>query len=101
MKSAVGRVIAGCFALSAFAVAIFAGLASQNATAQILLRAVLAMIVCYPVGLLIGWVCEWVVAGHVLTDDPGLSVKAPISAASAADGRKPVAEGQDEEVVVV
>lgn len=59
------KVIAGCFALSAFAVAILAGLASENPTAQILQRAVISMFVCYPVGLIVGMVCERVIVTHV------------------------------------
>ncbi len=59
------KIIAGCFALCAFAVAIVAGLASGNSAAQILLRAILAMLVCYPVGFIAGLVCEYVVRSHI------------------------------------
>lgn len=57
--------IAGCFALSAFAVGVLAGLASDNPAPQVLGRAIICMLVCYPVGLVIGMVCVRVIAAHV------------------------------------
>jgi hypothetical protein len=65
MSMDAGRVIASCFALAAFAVAVASGLMSDSAAAQILLRAVLAMIVCYPVGLIVGMICEGVIRTHL------------------------------------
>ena len=65
MTGAVSRAVAGCFALAAFAVAVVAGLAGSNGATSILLRAVIAMICCYPVGLLIGLVCQHVVEQHL------------------------------------
>jgi len=65
MQTETGRVIAACFALAAFAVAIIAGLAGGADTAQVLLRAVIAMMLCYPVGLVAGMVCERVIRAHV------------------------------------
>ena len=65
MSIMTAKVIAGCFALSAFAVAILSGLTSDNTTAQILQRAVISMIVCYPVGLIVGIVCERVIVSHI------------------------------------
>jgi hypothetical protein len=59
-----GRVIAACFALAAFSVAIVAGLASGNDAAQILLRAVVVLLVCQPVGTVAGMICEGVVRSH-------------------------------------
>jgi hypothetical protein len=64
MSGAASRAVAGCFALSAFAVAVVAGLAGGNTTASILVRALIAMAVCYPVGLVIGQVCRRVVEEH-------------------------------------
>ncbi|MHC5023407.1 MAG: hypothetical protein ACYTGG_05785 [Planctomycetota bacterium] len=64
-RGVVSRVMAASFALCAFAVAIVAGMASEQATAAILLRALLAMIVCYPVGFLGGMICEKVVDEHI------------------------------------
>ena len=65
MSPATGRVIASCFALAAFAIALFAGLLGGNDAAQILLRAVTAMIVCYPVGVIVGLICDGVIHSHV------------------------------------
>jgi len=65
MKTVSSRLIATCFALSAFAVAIVAGLSSGNPTSEVLSRALIAMMVCYPLGLVIGIVCERVIAAHI------------------------------------
>jgi hypothetical protein len=67
MTGAASRAVAGCFALAAFAVAVIAGLAGGNASSSILVRALIAMIVCYPVGLIIGLVCQHVIEDHVRT----------------------------------
>jgi hypothetical protein len=50
--------VAGCFSLAAFFVAILAGLAADNPATLILGRAVLAMALCYPVGVVIGLICQ-------------------------------------------
>lgn len=60
----VSKVMAGCLALAAFAIAIVAGIAAGNAPAQILVRALMAMILCYPVGLIIGVICQRVIDMH-------------------------------------
>ena len=97
MNAMTAKVIAGCFALSAFSVAILAGLASENTTAQILQRAVLSMIVCYPVGLIIGMVCERVIVSHIRAHEranpaPDSNAEAPPPAP---------APDNDEEAIVV
>ena len=65
MTGVLSNVLAGCFAMAAFAVAILAGLAGGNSPASILLRAVIAMIVCYPVGLMIGLAVQRVVSDQL------------------------------------
>lgn len=60
----VSKVIAGCLALAAFAIAILAGLVAGNAPGLVLVRALMAMILCYPVGFIIGMICERVMAMH-------------------------------------
>jgi hypothetical protein len=47
------KVMAGGFALAAFAVAILAGLQAGNSAAGILKGAIIAMLVSYPIGFLI------------------------------------------------
>ncbi len=59
------RAIAGCFALAAFSVAVVAGLAGGNTAASILVRALIAMIACYPLGMLVGVVCRHVIEQHL------------------------------------
>ena len=65
MMGVASKAIAGCFALAAFSVAVIAGLASDNTAASILMRALFAMVVCYPVGLLVGFVCRHVIEQHL------------------------------------
>jgi len=97
MSAMTAKVIAGCFALSAFSVAILAGLAGENTTAQILQRAVISMIVCYPVGLIVGIICERVIVSHIKAHEranptPDQSAEsAPVASAPA----------NDEEAIVV
>ncbi len=64
-SGSLGQVLGGCFAMAAFAVAVVAGLARDNTPSAILLRAVIAMIVCYPVGMLVGMMCLRVLQEHV------------------------------------
>ncbi len=68
MRAKVGRatkVIACVLALSAFAIAIVAGLAAGNAAEVILSRALVAMLVCQGVGLAIGSVGEGVIRDYL------------------------------------
>jgi hypothetical protein len=74
MTGAASRAVAGCFALAAFAVAVVAGLAGGNTPSSILLRALMAMIVCYPIGLVIGLVCQHVIEEHVKTRSTATAV---------------------------
>ncbi len=59
------KVIAGCLALTGFAVAILAGLAVGNPTLQILWHALIAMGACYIGGLVIGAIAFRAVTEHV------------------------------------
>jgi hypothetical protein len=59
------KVIAGCFGLSAFAVAIIAGIAAGNSLAHVLMRALIATVVCYPIGVIVGLICARVISEHV------------------------------------
>ena len=65
MSGVAGKAIAGCFALAAFSVAVVAGLAGGNTATAILVRALIAMIVCYPLGMIIGVLCRWVIDQHL------------------------------------
>ncbi len=76
-----GRVIAGCFALAAFAVAIIAGLGAGKDAAQVLLHAVIAMMLCYPVGLVAGMVCEREVRAHIKAESAAEASRSESSAA--------------------
>ena len=49
------RAIGACFAIAAFAVAITAGLAARREAESILTTAILAMFVCQPIGIALGF----------------------------------------------
>jgi hypothetical protein len=55
------NVIAGCFGLSAFAVAVLAGLAVGNSADVVLLRAIIVIVASYPIGWAAGAVCVHVI----------------------------------------
>lgn len=57
--------IASCFALAAFAVAVFAGLAADRAAADVLASALIAMTVCYLVGIGAARIAEVALREHV------------------------------------
>jgi hypothetical protein len=60
-----GRVIAAAIGLIAFAVAIVAGLAAENPATTTLWRAIVAMVVCYGLGRLIGMVGQRAIAEDI------------------------------------
>ncbi len=60
-----GRVIAAAIALIAFAVAIVAGLAAENPATTTLYRAIVAMVVCYGLGRIVGLVGQRAIAEDV------------------------------------
>jgi len=59
------RTIGACFALTAFAVAILAGLGAALPASEILWRATLSLCVCYIAGVIIGSVAERAAREHV------------------------------------
>jgi hypothetical protein len=99
MAGAASRAVAGCFALAAFAVAVVAGLAGGNSPSAILFRALIAMVVCYPVGLVIGLVCQRVVEDHVNAQPAAGS--APEAAQRAAPAEQDVQNAQETQDVMV
>jgi len=64
-KSVTGQSIGAIFALCAFAVGIVSGIFSGNAASSVVGRALVAMIVCYPVGLVVGMICQRVISDHI------------------------------------
>jgi hypothetical protein len=98
MSRIAASTIAGCFALAAFAVAVVAGLTAGNAAGSILVRAIIAMIACYPIGLGVGLVAQWVIDQQIATHKeanpaPEVPIDAPRAARSTDEG--------DEDVLVV
>ncbi len=77
--SVVSRVIAGCFALAAFAVAVVAGVAGSNPPTVVLGRALMAMLLCYPVGFLVGLICQHAINEHLRANEAANPVpEAPV-----------------------
>jgi hypothetical protein len=91
----VSKVMAGCFSMAAFAVAIIAGLTSGNPAILVLGRALVAMILCYPIGYVIGIVCERVIALHVGEYEKRHPVPADEEDGNDADATDASANGQD------
>ncbi len=52
------RVIASCFSLACFAAAIVVGIHAGNSPQTVLLRASLVMVICWPIGYLVGLVAQ-------------------------------------------
>jgi tetrahydromethanopterin S-methyltransferase subunit C len=96
MKGNAATSIASVFALAAFAVAIVAGLASGNPTSSILLRAIIAMLACYPVGLVVGHITQRVIQDHVEAHRQANPAPEPTD-----DGSTEPEPDQDEEIIVV
>ena len=104
MKGIAATTIAGSFALAAFTIAVVVGLASGNPASSILLRAIIAMLVCYPVGLAVGLIAQRVVKEHIKAHQE--ANPAPDSSAILPDvAQMPEASAQeqteDEEAIVV
>jgi hypothetical protein len=101
MVMTISRIIAACLALSAFAVSVIAGVAAGNDASLVLTRAMIAMILCYPVGFIVGIVCErvveWHVAAHVV-ERPVPHGDGVSSVGAAAAGES---GDEDEEVITV
>lgn len=91
------KVMAGCLALAAFAVAVLAGLAAGNAAEMVLVRALMAMFLCYPVGFIIGMVCERIIASHVEERSEEMRAEAEDEISSQSGGE----QVEDEEVLTV
>lgn len=94
MRAVPSQVIAGCFAMSAFAIAIVAGLFAQNDASSVLFRAVAAMFIAYPVGLIAGSMCAGIVSEQGREELSGMQVDA---SGSVSPGDTPLATTNDVE----
>lgn len=99
--SAVGKVVAACFALAAFAVGVISGLAGDNPAAQILLRSLLSMAVCYPIGYVTGMICDRVVNEQIEKHRKANPVPHVMGGDAADDSRATERKADDEDVIVV
>ena len=103
MNGVAVRTIAGCFALSSFSIALIAGIGGGNPADTVLVRALLAMTFCYPVGLAMGMVTQIVINNHI--DQHRSSNPAPDSAQyddvmRVAAAAKAAAEDSEDVIVV-
>lgn len=65
LRSTAPTTIAGLFALAAFAVAVISGLAGAVEPTAILLRAIVSLLACYPIGFLLGGVALRLANEHI------------------------------------
>ncbi len=72
------RIIASCFALAAFAVAIVAGLGAGNDPLSILIRAIIAMVVCHVIGSIAGAILAHAARLHVDSLKPSTPQAQPV-----------------------
>lgn len=98
-QSITGPTIGAILALSAFSVAIVAGMYSGNSATSVVGRALVAMIVCYPVGLGVGWIGRRVVHDHTIAHARSNPVP-QVESIHAASSNAP-AENEHEEAIVV
>lgn len=70
----IGRPIGTCFALTAFAIAITAGLLAQNNTITVLGRAIVVLVACRVMGAMLGWVISRVAAESLDMQDQAARV---------------------------
>lgn len=54
-----------CTAFAAFSVSVLVGIASDNPTETVLLRAIMALVAGFAGGFLVGLVCDWIVGQQV------------------------------------
>ena len=101
MSKTPSSAIAGCFALSAFAVAVVAGLAAQNPASSILVRALIAMIICYPVGLIIGLICQRLIFDHIEAHQKAASITMPNSSKNSDQADEANSQEETEDVIVL
>lgn len=92
------RVVAGSLALAGFTVAVLGGLVAGNPGTLVLTRAIIAMVLCYPTGFVIGLVCERVIRQHL----EAYAAQRPLPTEDSQTERAgPTTEQDEEEVIVV
>ncbi len=78
------KIVASCLALIGFAAAILAGLSVDNPASTTISRALVAMFVCYIIGLAVGAVAQRAVQEHVDTYKKEHPLEPPIATAQEA-----------------
>jgi hypothetical protein len=80
------RPIAAIFALTGFAVAVVSGLASGGDSSTTLMRALVALPICFAIGLFAGWAIRTAVREHVEEYQSGNPIPSVQSKASVVAG---------------
>ncbi|MFM9958298.1 MAG: hypothetical protein ACKVZJ_09480 [Phycisphaerales bacterium] len=96
-----GRIIAGCFALCGFSTALFASLGASASAETILLRAIVALLLCFVVGAVVGAVGERCIRegfesyqrNHPVPTTPPMSAATDAGGASTSMGKASVRTG--------
>lgn len=95
------RVIASCFSIVGFVAALFIGFAAGLSTSTILSRAIVVMMVCWPVGRLLGHFAQRAVEENVAQYKKAHPIPRDFAAAGAGDGEGGGGAGVDVNVDVV
>jgi tetrahydromethanopterin S-methyltransferase subunit C len=99
MRGVAAPTIAGCFGLAAFAVAIVAGMLSGNHTGVVMVRAIIALLVCYPIGFGVGLIAQRIIDEQV--ESHKQANPAPDVPDDAPGGAPANEDSSDEDVIVV
>ncbi|MEX2219874.1 MAG: hypothetical protein WD749_14070 [Phycisphaerales bacterium] len=89
MNPEAGKSIAAAFALAGFTVAIVSGLGAGNPVVRVLQGAIIAMVLCYLAGLVIGAVALRAAAEHV----ERYKAANPVGGAEPGPGKEPQTRG--------
>jgi len=101
MKGVPSHVVGGCFAMCAFSVAVLAGLTASNGATTILIRAILAMIICYPLGWIVGVICRRAIDEHVRSLGTEQDSDADEETPPASDAGETASPKEEEEEVIL
>lgn len=99
-RGVIAKVIGACFALSAFAVAVISGMTSGQDPVQVLVRSLLVLVICYPVGYVAGVICHRVVEDHLQQAEAAAGVEDVHVNLDAASSESGMDAGSDSEEII-
>lgn len=71
-KIPIPQAAAACTAFAAFAVSVVVGMGADNPVETVLTRALLAMVIGFAGGFLVGLVCDWIVHHEIARIEQGI-----------------------------